>query len=169
MKIAALFLEQLDREAAITRRLLERVPAGRPDWKPHPKSMPLGYLASLCATMPGWIEMMVNQPSLDLNPPGGSGQRPKDLETAEELVAALDAAVAKSRAALESTTDEHLMTKWQLLVGGNVVSESPRYEAIGESVLHHLAHHRGQLSVYLRLNDVPLPSIYGPTADEGWG
>src|SRR5213595_3531486 len=97
MNITALFLEQLEREAAITRRVLERVPPGLTQWKPHPKSMPFGYLASLCATMIGWIELMVNQPSLDLNPPGGSGERPPIQETADQLVVALDAAVAKSR------------------------------------------------------------------------
>lgn len=169
MNVTQLFAEQLEREAVITRRQLERVPSGLTQWKPHPKSMPFGYLATLCATMPGWIELMVNQPSLDLNPPGGNAERPKSLETADELVAALDASVAKSLAALRGTNDEHLMTKWQLLVGGHVVQETTRYESIGEGVLHHLAHHRGQLTVYLRLNDVAVPSIYGPTADEGWG
>jgi uncharacterized damage-inducible protein DinB len=166
MKLTELYLGELEREAPASRRILERVPEGRYDWKPHEKSMPMGYLATLVATMPSWIDMMVNQDQLDFAPKGPSAYKPPELRTSRELVEAFDAALAKGRAALKGTTDEHLMTTWKLLAGGRVVQEQPRYMAIGDGVLNHWAHHRGQLTVYLRLNDAPVPSIYGPTADE---
>jgi uncharacterized damage-inducible protein DinB len=166
MKMTELFLTELNGEVDSTRRLLERVPEGRPDWKPHEKSMPLGYLASLVATLPSWITMTIKLDELDLQPPGGKKHTPDAPRTSRELVKLFDDSVAQARDALESTTDEHLMTNWKLLVAGRVVSEEPRYVVLLNSVMNHLAHHRGQLSVYLRLNDVPLPSIYGPTADE---
>ena len=164
MKMTEQFSAQLDREATITRRALERVPEGRPDWKPHEKSMPLGYLSTLVATMPGWIAMMITQDELDLNPPGG-GKRPEAPGNNAELLAALDDSVAKAREALRDTTDEHLLTSWKLLVAGQVVMEQPRHVAIADTFMH-WSHHRGQLTVYLRLNDAPVPSIYGPTADD---
>jgi uncharacterized damage-inducible protein DinB len=169
MKLTELFLEELDRESAITRRTLERVPDGVFDWKPHEKSMPMGYLSMLVATMLGWTDTMVNKEGLDFAPKGGSGYKPAELRTSGELVAALDEAVDKARKALTGTTDEHLMTKWKLMAGGHVVSEQPRHLAIREGVFNHLAHHRGQLTVYLRLNGAHVPSIYGPTADEPLG
>lgn len=164
-KMTELFLEELDTEAPPTRRVLENVPAGRPDWKPHPKSMPLGYLSELVATLPSWITMTIKQDELDLNPPGGPPKRPP-LPTAADLVRALDESVAGAREALKGTTDEFLLTPWRLLIAGKVVSESPRYVVIRDGVFNHLAHHRGQLTVYLRLNDRPVPSIYGPSADD---
>jgi uncharacterized damage-inducible protein DinB len=130
------FAAQLEREAPLSRKALERVPEGKPDWKPHEKSMPLGYLSQLVATMPGWITM-----------------------------AAHDESVAGALDALGQATDRHLATSWKLLVGGRVAMEQPRYVVIADTFTH-LAHHRGQLTVYLRLNGVPVPSIYGPTADE---
>ncbi len=166
MKLTEVFQAQLEREAAGSRRALERAPEGRPDWKPHEKSMPLGYLAALVATMPSWIDLIVNRDELDLNPPGGSGLSSPQLRTARELVEAHDDAVAKALAALAGTTDEHLTTPWRFLSAGRVVSEQPRHVMIRDSVLNHLAHHRGQLTVYLRLNDAPVPSVYGPSADE---
>jgi uncharacterized damage-inducible protein DinB len=166
MKLTDLFLSELEAEVPATRRVLERVPDGRPDWKPHPKSMPLGYLATLVATMPSWITMTIKQDELDLNPPGKPKPIPATMTTARELVQALDGAVNGAREALRSTTEEHLLTTWRLLVAGHVVSEQPRYVVIRDAAFNHLAHHRGQLTVYLRLNDVAVPSIYGPTADE---
>lgn len=167
MKMTDLFLGELDREAPLTRRVLERVPEGRNDWKPHEKSMPLGYLANLVATLPSWIAMMVTENELDFNPPGGQRYRPPQADTNRGLLASFDQSVTKAREALLHTSDEHLMTPWRFLVGGRVVSEQPRHVVLRDGVLNHLAHHRGQLTVYLRLNDVPVPSIYGPSADEG--
>ena len=163
MKIAELLLAQLEREVPSTRKALERVPEGKPDWKPHPKSMPLGYLSVLVATMFSWMATMIDSEHLDLATGGGG---PSATTTAERL-ALFDESVEKARRALSSTTDEHLLKPWQLRVGGNVVDEKPRHVMIADT-FSHLAHHRGQLTVYLRLNDQPVPSIYGPTADEGW-
>jgi uncharacterized damage-inducible protein DinB len=166
MKLNELFLAELDREAAITRRGVERVPEGRDDWKPHDKSMPLGRLAGLVAMMPSWITMMIDKEEFDLNPPGGSPSGfQRQLKTNKELVEALEEGVAGARAALQGAEEEHLMKPWRLLVAGKVVAEQPRHIMLRDSI-NHLAHHRGQLTVYLRLNDVPVPSIYGPSADD---
>jgi uncharacterized damage-inducible protein DinB len=165
MKITEFFASQLEREAAISRRVLERVPEGRSDWKPHEKSMPLVNLSTLVATMPSWIGMMVLQDSLDINPPGGSPYKPQLWTTAGELVKALDDAVGRSLDALRKTTDEHLATPWKLLVSGQTVMEQPRHAVIADT-FNHQAHHRGQLTVYLRLMGVPVPSVYGPSADD---
>ena len=167
MKMTELFLGELEREASGTRRTLERVPEGKYDWKPHPKSMPLGYLASLVATMPSWIVSMVKQDEFDLKSPAAAKFKPLEWRKRDELIAALDAAVAEAREALQNTTDEHLLTSWRFVVGDHVVSENPRQTMIADSVFSHLAHHRGQLTVYLRLNDSSVPALYGPSADEG--
>jgi uncharacterized damage-inducible protein DinB len=166
MQLTDLFLAELEREAAVTRRTLERVPEGRNDWKPHEKSMPLGYLVTMIANMPGWVALTIKQDEIDLNPPGGPRHKPEELHTAAEMVATLDKNVAVAREALKGTSDDHLMKPWRLLSGGRVVWEQPRHVALRDSVFNHLAHHRGQLTVYLRLNDRPVPSIYGPSADE---
>jgi uncharacterized damage-inducible protein DinB len=164
-KMTDLFLAQFDREAAVTRPALVRVPEGRPDWKPHPKSMPLGYLATLVATMPSWVAMTILQDELDLNPPGGGGYKPPATDTSAKLLQAFDDSVDQGRAALRGTSDAHLTTPWKLLVGGKVVLENPRHVVLADTFTH-LAHHRGQLTVYLRLNDVAVPAIYGPSADD---
>ena len=163
-KIAELLLAELEREAKGTRRALERVPEGRNDWKPHEKSMELGYLAGLVATIPSWAAAIITQDELDLGAPGE--YQTQGYGTNRELLEAFDQALDRAREALANTTDEHLTTPWRLLVQGHVVMEVPRYEAIRDSAFNHMAHHRGQLTVYLRLNDVPVPSLYGPTADE---
>lgn len=167
MTMTELFLGELEREAAATRRVLERVPEGRADWKPHEKSMSLGTLSNLVASMPGWVVMTVDQDELDIDPPGGKKYQAPMLQTRRELVEALDGHVARARASLEKTNDEHLMKKWRFLVGGKVVSEDPRHQVLRDSVFNHLAHHRGQLTVYLRLNNASVPAVYGPSADEG--
>ena len=159
------FSAQLEREAPISKRVLEQVPEGRPDWKPHEKSMPFGYLSQLVATMPSWVAMAILQDELDLNPPGGAGYKPPATDTAARLLAAHEDSVAKARAALRGTTDAHLATPWKLLAAGRVVMEQPRHVVIADTFTH-LAHHRGQLTVYLRLNGATVPSVYGPSADE---
>jgi uncharacterized damage-inducible protein DinB len=157
---------QLDREAPLSRRALERVPEGRPDWKPHPKSMPLGYLATLVAMMPAWIEMTIARDELDLKPPpGAEAFKSPQWSTKRELLGVHEDSVAKGRQALQGTSDDFLMTPWRLLMTGKVVMESPRYVVIADTFTH-LAHHRGQLTVYLGLNEVPVPAIYGPSADD---
>jgi uncharacterized damage-inducible protein DinB len=164
MKLTEQFLAELEREAPRTRRTLEKVPTGRDDWAPHPKSMPLARLAGLVATMPSWISMVIDQDELDLTPPPGAGkfQQP----ATDKLVEAHDASVAQGRASLSKTNDDYLMTtSWRLRAGGQVVMEQLRHIVLRETLMH-LAHHRGQLTVYLRLCDQPVPSIYGPTADD---
>jgi len=164
MNLTQLFLEELDREAKRTRRALEQVPTGRDDWKPHPKSMPLGRLAGLVASMPSWITLIIGQDELDLTPPPGAGQYQQPATDA--LVEAHDGCVAKARESLRGTNDEYLLTtNWKLKAGGRVVADSPRHIVLRDT-LNHLAHHRGQLTVYLRLNDRTVPAIYGPSADD---
>ena len=166
MELNELFLAQLESEFGRTRRTLEHVPQGRDDWKPHEKSMALGRLAMLVSRLPSWIAMIINKDELDLNPPGGGSnidQRP--LRTPQELVEALQEGVEQSRAALANTNAQHLSKPWKLLVSGKVVSEQPRFIVIRDTFMH-LSHHRGQLTVYLRLNDAQVPAIYGPSADE---
>jgi uncharacterized damage-inducible protein DinB len=167
MKLTELFLGELDREAEISRRVLERVPEGKNDWKPHEKSMPMGYLATLVATMPGWIAMMITQDELDLAKAKDSGFQPQLQETSSGLAQVLEKSVTQARAALSGTTDEYLLTHWRLLVAGHVVNDLPRHQMIRDAVFSHMAHHRGQLTVYLRLNEAKVPAIYGPSADEG--
>jgi uncharacterized damage-inducible protein DinB len=170
MKLKELFLEELKREEAGTRKTLERVPEGQNDWVPHEKSMKMGYLASLVASMPGWIEMMIKQDELDFAPVEPA-KRNKPIEWAKtsDLVAIFDESMKKAIAALEGTTDEHLMTTWRLKAAGHLISEDPRYINILNGMLMHWAHHRGQLTVYLRLNEAPVPALYGPSADERFG
>jgi uncharacterized damage-inducible protein DinB len=163
MTMTKRFLEEIEREAARTKRTLEQVPSGRDDWKPHAKSMSLARLAGLVASMPSWIPLILKQEELDLTPPGGGQYRQPSIN---ELVQVHDKAMADARAALADITDDFLLnTRWRLRAGGKVVSDEPRYIVMRETI-NHLAHHRGQLTVYLRLNDAKVPSIYGPSADD---
>jgi hypothetical protein len=162
---AELFLPELDREAARSRKALEQVPEGNYDWKPHERSMPLGYLAELVARIPSWFAMAITRDELDLNPPTGPKLKQEPMRTRAELLQALDSAVADARSAIRGTSEEHLRTPWRLLVGGQVVLETPRHEMIRDS-MNHLAHHRGQLTVYLRLLGAKVPALYGPSADD---
>jgi uncharacterized damage-inducible protein DinB len=161
MKLTDVFLAQLDAEAPRTRRALEAVPE-RPDWKPHDRSMPLKRLAMLVATMPSWLARIIDRDELDL---AGSNVDPNPQRTIAELVGLHEQAVAEARAALTKTTDELLMKPWRLKLSGQVVSEQPKHVVVRDTFTH-LAHHRGQLTVYLRLNDAPVPAIYGPSADD---
>ncbi len=160
-----LFLAELEREAPRSRRTLEQMPEGRADWKPHDRSMAFGYLGELVATMPRWIVYTIERDELDIAPKAGAGIQRDPLHSQADYLAAHDRAVADARAALQKTTDEFLLTQWKLLVGGNVVSDTPRYIVIRET-FNHLAHHRGQFTVYLRLLGAKVPSIYGPSADD---
>jgi uncharacterized damage-inducible protein DinB len=166
MELKELYLAQLNREAEATRKAIERVPEGRNDWKPHEKSMPLGYLAALVATMPGWVAFTIEKDELNMDDPANEGFRTKPVATRAELLKQLDEGVSHARSALERTTEEHLMKSWRFVAGGKVWNEQPRHEILTDSVFAHLAHHRGQLTVYLRLNEASVPAIYGPSADE---
>jgi uncharacterized damage-inducible protein DinB len=164
MKLTQQFLAELDREAPRTRRALEQVPAGKDEWKPHPKSMPLGRLAGLVASMPSWVTLILEQDELDLTPPPGRGQYQQP--SMDKLVETHDQHVANARVSLANATDDFLLnTKWRLRAGGKVVMEQPRHIVLRDT-FNHLAHHRGQLTVYLRLNDRTVPAIYGPSADD---
>jgi len=162
MGISATFLPEFDEEMKITRRLLERVPGEKGAWKPHEKSFSLGHLSQLVSWMPGWITQCMTNTSLDLS------AGPKySLETTASLLAAFDANVASARAALAAANDDAFQVNWSLTAGGKTFMTLPRVAVVRQTI-NHLIHHRGQLTVYLRMVDVPLPSIYGPTADERW-
>src|SRR5262245_61265224 len=147
MTLTEQFLVQLEAEAPKTRRALENSVAGKDDWKPHDKSMPYGRLAALVARMPSWFSLIINQDELDLNPKGGSNIPQTPLRHADELVKAYDEAMAGARGAFKGTNDAHLAKPWKLLVSGNVVSAQPRTIVIRDTFMH-LAHHRGQFTVY---------------------
>ena len=165
MTMTEWFLAELDSEAGKSRRVLEQVPAGKREWKPHDRSMPLGYLSELVANIPSWVGMAITMDELDIAPKDGPKHTPVALNTSAELVAALDKTVAQAREALQKTSDAHLETAWRLLAGGNLAFEQPRHGVIRDTFLHS-AHHRGQLTVYLRLLGSKVPSVYGPTADD---
>ena len=165
MNLTEFLSAELDREVERSRRALREVPEGKYDWKPHEKSMIFGYLANMVATIPMWISMEISQDELDVAPAEGSNMEQKRLDTSEALIEALDKAAAGAREAFAKTTDEHLRTSWRLLAGGKVVMEAPRYEMIQDTFLH-WAHHRGQMTVYLRLMGAKVPAIYGPSADD---
>lgn len=165
MDLKKFFLEQLELEAASARKAVERVPEGHNSFKPHERSMELGYLAGLVAGMPGWVAMMIEQDETDIDG-ADAGFRTRAVPTRAELLRIVDDGLAKSRRALQNTTEEHLMKPWRLKMGGQVLTEGPRYSQIRDGALSHLAHHRGQLTVYLRLLEAKVPAIYGPSADE---
>lgn len=156
-------IAELKHEAATTRKLLERVPEAAFGWKPHEKSMPLGRLAGHVAELPGLIPAIVAQDELDF---ASGDYKPFVATSAEELLETFDKAISKAMDLLETQTDEQLHKTWKLRSGDHVIINLPRAAVIRTLVLNHIVHHRGQLSVYLRLQDVPLPSIYGPSADE---
>ena len=163
MPLVDALLPEFDHEMTTTRRLLERVPEEKVDWKPHPRSWTLGQLAQHVATLPMWGTVTLKQSDLDL---GEGGQTPA-LRTRAQLLDTFDRHVAETRAALVGRTDAELMAPWTLKKDGQTVFSMPKAAVWRSFVLNHLVHHRGQLSVYLRLQDVPVPSMYGPSADEG--
>src|ERR1044071_7822902 len=165
MKLTEFFREQLDREVERSRKALEQVPEGKYDWKPHEKSMIFGYLADIAATIPTWTTLKINRDDLDVAPAEGQGTKKLQKETRDDLLKALDEAAADARSALEQTSDEHLATNWKLLARGNVVWGGPRSEIIQDTISH-WSHHRGQMTVYLRLMDEKVPAIFGPSADD---
>lgn len=165
MKLTEYLLHQLDREAERSRRALEVFPEGQHAWKPHERSLELGYVAMMVATIPHWIAMEITQDELDIAPKDGPKEKPAPMTTRAEYLKALDGAVAAARAALTNTTDEHLSTNWRLLTGGTVAQEAPRHTMI-QDTFNHLSHHRGQMTVYLRLLGAKVPALFGPSADD---
>jgi len=160
MSIADALLPEFDQEMATTRRLLERVPDGQGEWRPHAKSFPLGHLAQLVAWMPGWVTSTLRDTALDLSAHPGY-----TFEPTAKLVALFDENVRGAREAIRTTPDTDYDVLWSLKRGDQVLMSLPRRVLVRQHI-NHLIHHRGQLTVYLRLRDVPIPSIYGPTADE---
>ena len=165
MSISELLLPEWDVEMATTRRVLERVPSDRAEWKPHPKSFCMAHLAQLVARMPGWATMMMRQPEIDIAPKDGPTQG-YSIETTETLLAEFDRNAAEGRAAIAATSDADFAEPWTLKAGGVAMDTKSRYLMLRTVMLNHLVHHRAQLGVYLRLVDEAVPSMYGPTADE---
>ena len=167
MPISKMILPEFDHEMANTRKTLERVPDDKLAWKPHEKSMSLGGLSTHLANIPSWTAQTFDRDELDIAPPGEPPYRVEEAKTRAELLAVFDKNVASARAALEAADDENWQGKWSLLMGGKPIFTLPRTAVMRGFVISHLIHHRAQLGVYLRLLDVPVPSIYGPSADEG--
>ena len=165
MAISESILPEFDRETATTRTLLERVPEDKAEWKPHVKSMSLGQLAMHIANLPQWASIALERTEFDTNPPEGARVTSPPFESASQLLQKYDANVRAARALLVRTTDAEFMVPWTLKNGGKTMFSMPRVAVLRSFALNHAVHHRGQLSVYLRLLDVPLPNIYGPTAD----
>lgn len=160
MSMASALLPEFDEEMKTTRRVIERVPSDKADWKPHPKSFSIAHLTQLVSTMPGWITKIVHGKSIDLSE--GPGYRNQKTDS---LLEQFDRHVAEARAAIEGAKDADYARPWELRMGDKVLMALPRGVVVRQTI-NHLVHHRGQLTVYLRLLDVPVPSIYGPTADE---
>ena len=165
MRMIDPMIMEFDRECASTRKMLANVPGDKLSWKPHEKSMAFGPLCDMVATIPSWMAMILQRDSLDVAPKDKPSFTPPRSTTSEEYLQALDAAAAEARNALRATDDAHLETPWQLMAGGQVVSESPRRQMLRDTI-NHWAHHRGQMTVYLRLLGQKVPSIYGPSADD---
>ena len=165
MAIAESILPEYDHETATTRALLERVPADKVEWKPHPRSMSLGQLAMHIANLPQWAFITIERKEFDTNLPDAAPLRGPSFESVPRLLETYDANVSAARALLVRTTDGEFMVQWTLKNAGKTLFSMPRVAVLRSFVLNHAVHHRGQLSVYLRLLDVPLPNIYGPTAD----
>lgn len=163
--IAQSLLPEFDHEVTTTRSLLERIPEAEADWKPHEKSMSLGQLAAHITDLVKWAAVTVTTTEFDVAPPDGESFTPPVFESTARLLGIFDENVRATRAAIGAASDTDLMISWSLKKGGATLFTMPRVLTLRTFVMNHMIHHRGQLSVYLRLKDVPLPSIYGPTAD----
>ncbi|HEX6943867.1 MAG TPA: DinB family protein [Gemmatimonadaceae bacterium] len=162
MTVPSSLIPEFDQEMKTTRRVLERVPSEKAEWRPHPKSFPIGHLAQLLAGMPGWITNAVRETRLDLSKgPGYS------FEKTETLLDQFDKNVQNAREALAGASESDFGVQWSLTMGDRVLASMPRGEVVRQTISH-LSHHRGQMTVYLRLLDIPVPCVYGPTADEKW-
>ena len=165
MGIAASFLPEFDNEMANTRKTLDRVPDDKFGYKPHEKSTSMGNLASHLANLAAWTNTTIDMDEFDMAP-GGTPIKSPEYHSRADLLAAFDKNVVAARSVLAGASDEHLLANWALLAGGQKLMAMPRVAVLRNFVLNHIIHHRAQLGVYLRLNDIPVPSIYGPSADE---
>jgi uncharacterized damage-inducible protein DinB len=165
MSIADSLLPEFDRETGLTRQLLERVPTEKASWKPHPKSFSLGDLSLHLANLLTWAVSTMKQTEFDVNPPGGSGFVPRKFESTAATLKVLDENIRTTRSVIAGATDGEMMVMWTFKNGGKTIFSMPRVAVIRSFVMNHMIHHRGQLTVYLRELDVPLPQMYGPTAD----
>jgi uncharacterized damage-inducible protein DinB len=165
MNIKDVLAAEVDREVQRSRKAIEQMPEGKGDWKPHEKSMQFGYLADMVATIPTWIVLQLTQDSLDIAPADGSKFPRTPKVTRADYLKALDDAAAQAREAFAGATEAHLATPWQLKARGTVVQEGPRHQMIQETISH-WSHHRGQMTVYLRLMGAKVPALFGPSADE---
>jgi uncharacterized damage-inducible protein DinB len=166
MKLSEVLLLDFDREMANTRKSLERVPEEKFAWKPHEKSMPLGRLAQHISQLPSWAIDTIGRDSLDLSPPGSPPYQPPPPKPLREILDTFEKDATAARTAIVGAQDEHLMQQWTLLSGGKTIFSLPRLTVLRVMVVNHMIHHRAQLGVYLRLNGVPVPALYGPSADE---
>jgi uncharacterized damage-inducible protein DinB len=166
MRIAELLIPEFDAEIAVTRKVLERVPDDRGDWKPHPKSFPMGHLAQLVARLPGWTNMVLDRTELDIAPTSGPGFPGYTLETTATLLAEFDRNAAAARPSIANSSDEDYEVIWTLQRAGVTLGKMTRYGAMRSTVLNHIMHHRAQLALYLRMVDLAVPQMYGPTADD---
>lgn len=167
MALSAALLPEFDQEMASTRNTLERVPDNKFSWKPHEKSSGMGALAGHLANIAGWLSFTFKEDSLDLAPGGKQMEPPPVPKNSKELLAEFDKNVKEGRAALAAASDAELMKPWSLLNNGKTLMTLPKVAVVRGFVMNHMIHHRAQLGVYLRLNNVPVPAIYGPSADEG--
>lgn len=165
MPISQALLPEFDHEMEVTRRVLERVPEGNYDWKPHEKSMTIGRLAGHLAELAGWAPAIMDREKFDMATDGKQFP-PLNVSSRKSLLEAFDKNVAAARKAIAAATDEQLMKNWSLVHDGHTIFTMPRAAVLRGFTINHIIHHRGQLSVYLRLNNVAVPSIYGPSADE---
>ncbi len=166
MAIKDALLREIEQEAALTRKYLERLPEDRLDWRPHQKSNTLRWLASHLADLPAWSEMVLTRDEFDIAPKDSEPYRTQQRASRAEVLEVFDRNVAKMRELVAATSDEGFGETWTLKAGGENVFSAPRAGVLRSTVISHSIHHRGQLSLYLRLNDVPLPASYGPSADE---
>lgn len=166
MSIAKTLLPEFEQEMAGTRKTLERVPDDKLDWQAHPKSNTIGWVASHLVEIPGWVEGTLTQSSWDLSPVGGESYRTPELKSRRDILEKFDANVAAAVKAIGATSDAEFQEDWSLLAGGKIVFTMPRIAVIRVFTINHLIHHRAHLCVYLRLNDIPVPALYGPSGDE---
>jgi uncharacterized damage-inducible protein DinB len=166
MTIAQSILPEFEQEMAGTRKTLERVPEDKFSWKAHPKSNTMGWVAAHLAEIPGWVEGTLTQDEWDIDPPGGEPYRTPNLTSRRQVLEMFDANVAAAKRAIAATSDAAFGKQWSLLMQGKPVITMPRIGVIRSFVINHAIHHRAILTVYLRLNDIPVPALYGPSGDE---